>query len=382
MIYLDNAATTFPKPEIVYATVNEFQRTYAVNAGRGSYKAAKKASEMISETRAELAELVNFEYENRVVFAPSSTIAMNQVLNGLEFNENIVVYISPFEHNAVVRPLNKLAKRYGFKICFIPFDPDMQEFDYAAMKNMFVLNHPEIVILNHVSNVTGLILPVKQIFEESKKYDAVNILDASQSLGMIPVDLSAISVDFLVFAGHKNLYSNFGVGGFIYNTDIKLNTFITGGTGSDSLNQDMPESIPTKYEAASPDVIAISSLNASLKWIKEIGVSNIYNHKKQLSDYAVKKLSAIDSIDLYVPADTTKHVAVISFTHKIYRPEELSEILDIDFDIAVRCGYHCAPYVHKLLGTVETNGTVRISVGYFSTEKDIDALVSALKELE
>ena len=381
MIYLDNAATTFPKPEQVYDVVDKVQRTLAVNAGRGSYKAAREASSIINDARKRIAELVKIQDESRVVITPSSTIAMNQILNGLRYFANTNVYISPFEHNAVVRPLYKISKEYGFSINLLPFDSKTQELDVQSMKNIFVVKHPDIVVLNHVSNVTGLILPIDEIFAESKKYNAVNVLDASQSMGMLPVEASS-DIDFLVFAGHKNLYSNFGVGGFVYNSNTELVPVITGGTGSDSLNHNMPETMPVKYEAASHDVIAIASLNASLEWLMDIGVESVYNHKKQLTEYLIDGLSKIKSIKMYIPSDLSKHIAVVSITHRSYRPEELAEILDGDFDIAVRSGYHCAPFVHELIGTKEGNGTVRISLGFFNDKSDVDALISALDELE
>ena len=327
MIYLDNAATTFPKPEQVYDVVDKVQRTLAVNAGRGSYKAAREASNIINDARKRIAELVKIQDESRVVITPSSTIAMNQILNGLRYFANTNVYISPFEHNAVVRPLYKISKEYGFSINLLPFDSKTQELDVQSMKNIFVVKHPDIVVLNHVSNVTGLILPIDEIFAESKKYNAVNVLDASQSMGMLPVEASS-DIDFLVFAGHKNLYSNFGVGGFVYNSNTELVPVITGGTGSDSLNHNMPETMPVKYEAASHDVIAIASLNASLEWLMDIGVESVYNHKKQLTEYLIDGLSKIKSIKMYIPSDLSKHIAVVSITHRSYRPEELAEILD------------------------------------------------------
>lgn len=381
MIYLDNAATTFPKPEQVYDVVDKVQRTLAVNAGRGSYKAAREASNIINDARKRIAEFVKIQDESRVVITPSSTIAMNQILNGLRYFANTNVYISPFEHNAVVRPLYKISKEYGFSINLLPFDSKTQELDVKSMKNSFVIKHPDIVVLNHVSNVTGVILPIDEIFAESKKYNAVNVLDASQSMGMLPVGVSS-DIDFIVFAGHKNLYSNFGVGGFVYNSNVELVPVITGGTGSDSLNHNMPDAMPVKYEAASHDVVAIASLNASLEWLKDIGIKSIYNHKKELTEYLIDRLSKNKSIKMYVPTDLNKHIAVVSITHKSYRPEELAEILDGDFDIAVRCGYHCAPYVHELIGTKEGNGTVRISLGYFNNRNDVDALIGALDELE
>ena len=382
MIYFDNAATTYPKPECVYTAVNECQRNYAVNAGRGTYKTARQASEVIHSTRAALAKLVNISNENNVILSPSATIAMNIVLNGLEYNENTTVYITPFEHNAVARPLKRLADIYGFSVEMIPFDSKTQGLDTDAMRNKFIVKHPDIVIVNHISNVTGTILPVDEIFNASGEYGAVNILDASQSLGLVPIDLSSQKTDFLVFAGHKNLYGSFGTGGFVYNSGVKLKTFLTGGTGSDSLNLDMPEQLPDLYEPASHDIVAISALKASLSWINDTGINNIYTHKKELTDYAVQKLSELSSITLYLPENSDNHIAIISLVHCDYRSEELADILDNDFDIAVRSGYHCAPYVHKLIGTDDKGGTVRISIGYFNTKNDIDSLISALEELD
>ena len=251
-----------------------------------------------------------------------------------------------------------------------------------AMRNKFILKHPDIVIINHVSNVTGNILPINEIFNTSREYGAINILDASQSLGLVPVDLSSLKTDFLVFAGHKNLYGSFGTGGFIYNSDVKLKSFLTGGTGSDSLNLDMPANLPDFYEPASHDIVSISALSASLSWMSDIGIKSIYSHKRELTDYAVQNLSELSSITLYLPENREKHIAIISLTHSDYRPEELADILDNDFDIAVRSGYHCAPYVHKLIGTEDNGGTVRISIGYFNTKDDIDTLINALRELD
>lgn len=381
MIYLDNAATTFPKPECVYAATDYAQRNLALNAGRGTYSSAREAASVIDETRSLLAKLVRADSANDVVLTPSSTIAMNQIIGGIEWSGISNVYITPFEHNAVVRPLALMSKKYGFSINLIPFDGEKQCLDSEKMSNMFALKHPDVVFVNHISNVTGLILPVAEIIEQAKKYNAISVVDASQSLGMVDVNIKEMGADFLVFAGHKNLYAHFGVGGFIHGSNRSLNVFLAGGTGSDSLNNDMPASIPGKYEPASQNVIAISSLNASLKWLNETGIDTIYRHKKEITEYAVKRLSSLDSVKLYIPENRDNHIAVISLTHSNYAPNELAEILDADFDIAVRSGFHCAPYVHRIIDTEKTMGTLRISVGFFTSYSDIDELLSALKEL-
>lgn len=381
MIYLDNAATTFPKPECVYVATDNAQRNLALNAGRGTYSSACEAASVIDETRTLLAKLVKADSANDVVFTPSSTIAMNQIIGGIDWSGVTNVYITPFEHNAVVRPLALMAKRYGFAINFIPFDGEKQSLDAEKMANMFAIKHPDVVFVDHVSNVTGLILPVREIIGQAKKYNAVSVVDASQSLGMVEVNIKEMRADFLVFAGHKNLYAHFGVGGFIHGGNRSLDVFLAGGTGSDSLNSDMPASIPAKFEPASHNIIAIASLNASLKWLNETGVDNVYKHKKELTEYAVKRLSSLDSLKLYIPENQDSHIAVISLTHSNYAPNELAEILDADFGIAARSGYHCAPHVHGLIGTEKTMGTLRISVGFFTNRSDIDKLFSALNEL-
>ena len=381
MIYLDNAATTFPKPEQVYDAVNKAQRQYAVNAGRGSYRTSRKANDVINETRELIADLVRCPDSKNVVLSPSATIALNQIINGLPYDNDTAVYVSPYEHNAVVRTLHRLSEIYGFTVRQLPVLSNTFEIDIDEMKNRFAVVHPDYVYVNHVSNVTGYILPYKTIFSESKKYNAVNILDTAQSLGVIDIAIDS-DIDFLAFAGHKNLYSNIGVGGFVYNSKIELKPFITGGTGSNSLDPEMPASLPGKYEAASPDIVAIASLNASLKWLRSVGIGEVYRYKKELTEYAVERLSKINKIQLLLPEQNEEHISVISFLHEDYTPNELAEILDMDFDIAVRSGYHCAPYVHKLISTEDTLGTVRVGLGYFNTKNDIDRLAEALTELE
>lgn len=381
MIYLDNSATTFPKPECVYNAVEKVQRTFAVNAGRGTYKSARDASAIIESARHKIALLTKCSDSRRVVFSPSATISMNQIIGGLKWNENMNVYVSPFEHNAVARPLKKIADTYGFNLMILPFDGKSQKADMEKIRNMFAIKNPDVVFVNHMSNVTGLILPAEKIFEAAKNYNAITVLDASQSMGLVGIDIDAMKADFTVFAGHKNLYGHFGIGGFVSSGRVDLEAFLSGGTGSDSLNLDMPSDVPVRYEPASHNVIAAAALDTSLSWLMDIGVDAMFRRKKELTDYAIQRLSSVKEIKLYIPEDRDKHTSVISITHSEYSPSELAEILDADFDIAVRSGFHCAPFVHELIGTKDTHGTVRISIGHFNGESDIDVLISALNEL-
>ena len=221
--------------------------------------------------------------------------------------------------------------------------------------------------------------PIDKITAMAKKYEACVVVDASQSLGLIDINVQEDGYDYVIFAGHKNLYASWGVGGFVANSDI-LKPAISGGTGSDSLNLEMAKQLPVGFEPGSPNIIAISSLNAAIKWIQSIGIQTIKDKKDSLIDKLIRGLSR-EGIKLYLPEDRTTHTSVLSINLEGYEPREVGILLGEDYDIAVRTGFHCAPFVHKLLGTEETQGTVRISVGYFNTESDIDALINAIADL-
>jgi cysteine desulfurase family protein len=380
-IYFDNAATTFPKPNIVYEKMDSYYRNYGVNAGRSSYKLAREANNLITDTRSKLCGLVNFNNPDKVIFTPSATIALNQIIGGLEWNEHKTVYVTPFEHNAIMRPLNYIKEKYNIKIEVIPFDPVTFEVDMDTLKLMFSRNYPDYIFMSHVSNVTGFILPINQIIQASIEYESIITLDCSQSMGLIPIDINKIKADYFVFAGHKTLYGPFGIAGFIDNSKVKLKEFIIGGTGSDSLNLSMPDQYPIKYEAASPNILAIAGLNASLDWIKEIGIENILNSEKTLTRKLINEIKDIYGIELYLPKDEEKHVGIISLNMQDYNPNELGQVLDEDFNIAVRTGFHCAPLIHNFINTENKGGTVRVSLGYFNSKEEIEYFIKSLESL-
>lgn len=380
MIYLDNAATTFPKPECVYDKVNTIQRTIAVNVGRGGYSVASEAMHIVDETRVLMATFVGAVSPECVVFTPSATIAANEIIYGLEWDSYRNVYITPFEHNAIARPLNTISERYGVKVRLLPFDSQTQSIDMVALEQTFALNPPDYVFINHVSNVTGAIIPIRTIAEKAKEYSSVVIVDGSQSIGILPLNLKETDIDFLIFAGHKNLYSSWGIGGFITNTNYKIHPVLAGGTGSDSLNLKMSNTYPTGFELGSPNIIAIASLNESLKWLDKVGINCIKEKKNSLTQKL--KCGLLEAgATVYLPSGDAKHTSVVSFNIPGYEPNEVGSILNEDFDIAVRAGFHCAPYIHELIGTLDTHGTVRVSVGYFNTEADIDALIAAVTDI-
>lgn len=383
-IYLDNAATTFPKPEVVYKAVDKFLREECVNAGRGAYKLAQNATNLIDETRKLLLGLINSSENDKVILTPSATIATNQLLRGLEWSEIKNVYVSPFEHNAIMRTLHSLQKVNEFNINIIPFDNISFELDEDELRVMFSKMTPDLIVMSHVSNVTGYILPIKRCHEMAKQYNPINIVDCAQSLGLVEVDIKNefSECDFIIFAGHKSLYGIFGIGGFIaLNNKIRLNEVITGGTGSDSTNLDMPTDSELYYEAGSYNMQAIAGLNAALKWIKKIGVNEIYLHKKELTKQLIEGLQNIGGIEIYIPGNLEKHIGVVSFNLNTYLPEDIGKILSDEFNIAVRTGHHCAPMIGKFLGGYAIDGTVRLSVGYFNKNQEIEDIIEAIQDV-
>lgn len=383
LIYLDNAATTYPKPEIVYNAMDKFLREECVNSGRGSYKLSKKATKVIEETRDLLLELVN-SHNGKVIFSPSATIATNQILRGLEWKNIKNVYVSPFEHNAIMRTLHSIQKENEFEINIIKFDNITFQLDEDDLRLSFVKKKPDLIIMSHISNVTGYVLPIKKCHELAESYNPINIVDCAQSLGLIDIDAQKdfSKSHFIIFAGHKSLYGPLGIGGFIQlNNDIKLKPILTGGTGSDSTNLEMPKEFEHMYEPGSYNTYAIKGLNVALKWIKEVGINNIYKHKKHLSNLLIEEIEKIDEIEIYVPENLENHIGVISFNLEGYKASEIGKILDEDFNICVRTGHHCAPYIGKFLEGMAQEGTVRVSLSYFNTEEDIEGFINAINDI-
>ena len=379
MNYLDNAATTFPKPDEVLDAVDKCQRNYAVNVGRGSYPLASYAAKMVDETRALLADMVNAAGLEHVVFTASATIAANEIILGLPWDAFKTVYVSPFEHNAIARPLSRMCALNGVEMKFLPFDSKTQQWDMEETKRMFVGDPPDYVFINHISNVTGLILPIDAIAQMAKQYGACIVVDAAQSLGLVDINIQKTPIDYLIFAGHKNLYASWGIGGFVSNNDT-LVPVLSGGTGADSLNLTMSDKTPVGFEVGSPNIIAIASLNASIQWLNTVGMDVIASKKGALMRRLIEGMRAAN-ITLYLPGDAASHTSVLSFNVEGYAASEVGTILGEDYDIATRTGFHCAPFIHRLLDTEKTLGTVRLSLGYYNSEEDVDAVVKAIAEL-
>lgn len=380
--YFDNAATTFPKPECVYAFMDSFYRKHGGNAGRGQYKLAAESSKIIFETRGFIQKILCSPNKD-VIFAPSATVALNMVIQGLLADEKKkTVYISPFEHNSVTRVLHHFEKRGKICVRRLFVSPDF-EYDIEKINAQFAELPPDIVIVSHASNVIGLVSPVLEIFAVAKKYGAHTVTDMAQTAGLVPLDVASELVDFAVFAGHKTLYGPFGIGGFAKSCNVALEPVLFGGTGVDSANQEMPENIPGRYEMGSQNICAVAGLHAAAQWFlqnqDEIRAAEEKNHRRLL-----EILRQYDFVKIAGPADRfsekTKCIGVVSTVFDGYAAEDIGNVFD-EMEIAVRTGLQCSPLAHKFLGTFPA-GTVRFSVGYFTGEEDFCALEKAMGYIE
>ena len=380
--YFDNAATTFPKPECVYSSMDSFYRKHGGNAGRGQYKLAAESSKIIFETRGFIQKILCSPNKD-VIFAPSATVALNMVIQGLLADEKKrTVYISPFEHNSVTRVLHHFEKRGKICVRQLFVSPDF-EYDIEKINAQFAELPPDIVILSHASNVIGLVSPVLEIFAAAKKYGALTVTDMAQTAGLVPLDVASDLVDFVVFAGHKTLYGSFGIGGFAKSRNVVLEPVLFGGTGVDSANQEMPENIPGRYEMGSQNICAVAGLHAAAQWFlqnqDEIRAAEEKNHRRLL-----EILRQYDFVKIAGPADRfsekTKCIGVVSTVFDGYAAEDIGNVFD-EMEIAMRTGLQCSPLAHKFLRTFPA-GTVRFSVGYFTSEEDFCALEKAMEYIE
>ena len=377
-LYFDNAATTYPKPEDVYQAMDETARWMGVNAGRGGYEAARQASQLIEDTRALVLQYIKAQANAQVVFTASATLAMNLVIGGMEWKNSDVVYVSPFEHNAVARTLYAYQKKFGFTILELPINEDRLQLDLNQIQYAFTKNPPNYVFMSHVSNVTGYILEMEEVGSLAHEKGAKVIVDASQSCGLLPIDVRNGMIDIVVFAGHKTMYGPFGIGGYVNHTGFSLQPLLYGGTGTDSLNLDMPQGI-SGLEPGSPNIVAISGLRAGLLYLQEH--TQLEQKERELTQYLVACMEHVPYVHLYLPSERSRHISMVAFNIEGYKSDEVGMILDQDYGIAVRTGYHCAPFIHKYLKDKESLGVVRASIGCFTTKEDVDVLVNAVKEI-
>lgn len=378
MAYFDNAATTFPKPDRVYNFMNEFYRKCGANAGRGNYGMAESAGALIKDTRRRMQKLLHCE-SKQVIFTPTATIALNIIIQGIVQKGVKNIYISPFEHNAVTRTLHHFEKQGIIAVHQLEVT-QMLAYDLQKICYQFDDVNPDMIIVSHASNVIGLVAPVEEIFKLAKEYGAYTLTDMSQTAGLVDLNVGLNTIDFAVFAGHKTLYGPTGIAGFVMKPELEMPAVIFGGTGFESANQDMPQSLPERYEMGTGNIVGIAGLNAALTWIEEQGTAEIWakeaEHRKRLLDI----LQRYDFLKIVGHSDTAKFVGIVSCVMEGISSDSAGNIF-AERGIAVRTGLQCAPFAHKWLGTYPA-GTIRFSVGYFTSEEDFAELEKALDEIE
>lgn len=378
MAYFDNAATTFPKPECVYTFMDHFYRTNGINAGRGNYGKAITAGKLISDTRTRIQNLLHCPMK-QVVFTPSDTIALNMILQGLLSESAKTVYITPFEHNAVTRTLYHYQLKQLADVQLLKVTPSL-DYDLNVIRTQFEKKRPDIVVMSHASNVCGLIAPVEEISILAKKYNAVVIIDMAQTAGLVDCNIGLETIDFAVFAGHKTLYGPTGISGFVMKPSVDLKPVLFGGTGYDSANQLMPESLPQRYEMGTQNISGIAGLYAALGWLEEKTIPVIRNKEKDNRRHLIETLSRYSFINLVGLNDKQEYVGVVSALIEGISSDSAGSVFD-RLGISVRTGLQCAPIAHKFLGTYPA-GTIRFSTSYFTSEDDFRELQEALSYIE
>ncbi len=374
-IYLDNAATSHPKPDSVYLAVQEALRTGG-SPGRGSHYQAIAAEHLIFATREALAKLFNVESSDRFVFTSNATTAINQALFGLLLPGDRVV-TTTIEHNAVVRPLRELQNR-GVEVVKVAADPATGIVTKSALQDACLCKTTRLLLVNHCSNVIGSIQPLTGLGRWCKEHDVLFMLDGAQSAGSIPIDLKALEVDLFAAPGHKGLLGPQGTGFLYVNEGIELTPLLYGGTGANSHSDVQPEFLPERLESGTFNLPGLAGLYAALQFLQQTGIEQIRARETELIEKILSGLRNIETVKLYGPDDAMLRAGAISFNLMKYDPSEVGFLLDQQEKISVRVGLHCAPDAHRTIGTYP-HGTIRVSPGYFTTETEIDCFLLAIQ---
>ncbi|MGB9836978.1 MAG: aminotransferase class V-fold PLP-dependent enzyme [Candidatus Saccharicenans sp.] len=377
IIYLDNGATSYPKPEEVYQFMDYFYRNFGVNPGRSGYDLCLEAGEMVENTRRMLTEFFNGDDPNRLCFTYNSTDALNLAIFGLlEPGDHAIT--TTIEHNSVLRPLYHLSLE-GVEVDYVPFN--QQGFVEPDDIKKKIKKNTKVVVVNHASNVIGTVQPVKEIGRICREHGLTFVIDASQSAGKVPIDMKDMNIDVVCFTGHKSLLGPTGIGGLCVGENVNIKIRRAGGTGVRSAQRTHLEEYPYRLEYGTPNVLGIAGLHAGLKWIQEKGLENIHHHEMKLTEMLVNGLKQIEGVTLYCQDDLHQHISVMAFNVDGLEAQDVGIMLDADYNIACRTGLHCAPLVHEQLGTDKIKGAVRFGIGPFNTEEHIKTAIEAVREI-
>jgi cysteine desulfurase/selenocysteine lyase len=377
LIFLDNGATSFPKPEEVYTYMDYFYRNFGVNPGRSGYDLCIEAGTVVDDTRKMLTKFFNGTDPNRLCFGYNATDALNLIIFGmLRPGDHAVT--TTIEHNSVLRPLYHLSQQ-GVAVDYVPFDgagfvnPD-------EIRKRFRPN-TRLVIVNHASNVLGTVQPLREIGRYCREAGVPFAIDASQSAGKIPVNMQDQFLDIVAFTGHKSLLGPTGTGGLYVREGIEIRHTRAGGTGVRSAVRTHLDEYPYRLEYGTPNLAGIAGLNAGLKWILAKGIQTVHEHEMRLTRMLRDGLGEIPNVVLYCQADLADHIGVLSFNVEGMDAADVGTMLDVDHNIACRTGLHCAPLVHEQLGTAKIRGAVRFGIGPFNTAEHIHTAIKAVGEI-
>jgi len=380
-IYLDNAATSWPKPPAVYDAVDRYQRDCGAAHGRGATRQAGDVRRIVDRCRERAARLLGARSAESIIFGFNGTDALNIALHGV-LNSGDRVLTTVLEHNSVLRPLAELKERIGIEVTHVGVDEqgmiDLNALEHALNRDC------ALVAVTHASNVTGAIQPIDRITALAHAHGAVCLIDAAQSAGHVPIDVQQLGVDLLACSGHKGLLGPLGTGVLYLNPQIadRVRSFRQGGTGSRSESERQPDLLPDKFECGNHNAPGLVGLEAALAWIEEHGgVPTVRDHEMQLTRQLLGGLAGISGVHVHGPTDPTHRTGVISLTLDGFDPQDAAAILDENFSIETRAGLHCAPQAHAALGTLQSGGTLRLSPGPFTTREDLAAAVAAIGQL-
>jgi cysteine desulfurase/selenocysteine lyase len=378
-IYLDNAATSYPKPPAVTEAVERALREEGAAEGRSNTRAAQRVHDVVARCRERAARLFGAQRPERIIFTFNGTDSLNLALHGL-LREGDHVVTSAVEHNSVLRPLRNLRDR-GVEVSYVAADGEGRVNPDDVQRSL--RTNTRLVALVHASNVTGTIQPIDHVGEMARAAGALFLVDAAQTAGHLPIDVSRSPIDLLAAPGHKGLLGPLGTG-ILYvrpGVETQLQSSRQGGTGSDSEDDRQPERLPDKYESGNHNVPGLFGLEASLAWIQERTVAELRRHERELTQQLLAALTGVKGLRIYGPQSPDGRVGVVSVTLDGFEPQELATILDTSFGIETRAGLHCAPRMHRSLGTFDGGGTLRMSVGPFTTPVEIEAAGAAFRAL-
>jgi len=379
LIYFDNAATSWPKPESVYQFMLDFYRTTGVNPGRSGFDLGIEAGALVDQLRKRLTRFFGGDEDapERLCFGYNATDALNLIIPGLLSAGDHVVTTN-LEHNSVIRPINHLVRDGGVEATFVPFDGS----GFVSPEDIAAAIRPttKLVIVNHGSNVLGTIQPVKEIGRICREHEVPFAIDTTQTAGVVPINMKEMNVDVLAFTGHKALMGCTGIGGLCVRKHLHIRQTRSGGTGVQSAHPYHLEAYPWRMEFGTTNMIGIAALWAGQDWLKQNGIENIHTREMRLAKRLIEGLRRIEGVRLYCCDRLEDHLSTFTLNIEAMEAGDVGQRLDIKHNIATRTGLHCAPLVHQQLGTVDIHGSVRFSIGAFNTEEQIDVAIQAVTE--